>query len=147
LQLCKAVFEATEVSTPTCFVILPYVLPPPGATMSVEKQQSMLDKAEGWLGTVTSLAEKGTGRIENAAGYAKSFLGPSFKSKMQEVKKKTVEKTLYLYLVDELTHKPGSGGTRTWILSRGASPRGGPRGGGRQTSGGQRRMWSHPRKS
>ncbi|GMI42616.1 hypothetical protein TeGR_g9993 [Tetraparma gracilis] len=103
-KLCKVVFEATEVSTPTCFVILPYELP--GANASEAEKKSMLGKAENWVGIVTNLVEEGTGLIKSPVQYAKSFFGGVFKKKIAEVKAKTVEKTLYLYLVDEYTHKP-----------------------------------------
>jgi hypothetical protein len=94
------------VSTPTCFVILPYELPPPDAPVSEAEQRSMLDKAESWVGTVTNLVEEGTGLIESPASYAKSFFKSAFKSKMQKVKASLVEKHLFLYLVDEFTGKP-----------------------------------------
>jgi hypothetical protein len=94
------------VSTPTCFVILPYELPPPGADVSESDQESMLHKAENWVGTVTDLVEEGTGLIESPIQYAKSFFGGAFKKKIKEVKATMVEKTLYLYLVDEYTHTP-----------------------------------------
>jgi len=45
--ICTAVFEATEVNTPTCFVILPYELPDPEGELDKEEEKSMLDKAEG----------------------------------------------------------------------------------------------------
>ena len=93
-------------STPTCFVILPYELPAPGADVSEAEQKSMLGKAENWVGTVTTLVEEGTGLIESPVEYAKSFFGGAFKKKIAEVKATMVEKTLYLYLVDEYTHAP-----------------------------------------
>ena len=105
-QLCKVIFEATEVSTPTCFVILPYELPPPTEKMSEEEQQTMLDKAESWVGTVTGLVEEGQGAIEDPLSYAKSFGSSFFKNKIAEVKEGLVEKHLYLYLVDEYTQEP-----------------------------------------
>jgi serine/threonine protein kinase len=105
-KLCKAIFEATEVSTPTRMVILPYALPPPEGEVSEEEQQAMLDQAESWIGTVTGLVEEGQGMIENPASYAKSFFGSVFKNKVEEVKESLCEKHLYLYLVDEFTNKP-----------------------------------------
>jgi hypothetical protein len=94
------------VSTPTFFVILPYELPAPGASMSADDQTSMLDKAESWVGTVTDLVEEGQGLIEDPVSYAKSFFGSAFKSKIAKVKEGLVEKHLYLYLVDEYTGVP-----------------------------------------
>ena len=44
--ICKAVFEATEVSTPSCFVVLPYELLAPDEEVTEEEQQSRLDSAE-----------------------------------------------------------------------------------------------------
>ena len=105
-KLCKAVFEATEVSTPTRFIILPYELPPPTEEMSEEEQRRMLDKAENWVGTVTNLVEEGQGAIQDPASYAKNFLTGAFKNKMAEVKEKLVEEHLYLYLVDEYSNEP-----------------------------------------
>ncbi|GMI37051.1 hypothetical protein TeGR_g11827 [Tetraparma gracilis] len=105
-KLCKAVFEATEASTPTRFVILPYELPPPTEMMSEEEQQSMLVKAESWVGTVTNLVDEGQGAIQDPASYATNFLTGAFKSKMAEVKEKLVEEHLYLYLVDEYSNQP-----------------------------------------
>ena len=101
-KLCTAIFEAT----PTSFVILPYKLPKSGSAVSEEEQRSMLDKAEGWLRTVIGLVEEGTKIIDNPVKYAKSFFGGAFKKKITEVKEKMVEKTLFLYLVDEFTHQP-----------------------------------------
>ena len=93
-------------STPTCFMILPYKLPAPGAEMSADDQTSMLDRADSWVGTVTDLVEEGQGLIEDPVSYAKSFLGSAFKSKMAEVKQGLVEEHLFLYLVDEYNGKP-----------------------------------------
>jgi hypothetical protein len=104
--LCTAIFEANEVSTPSCFVILPYELPPPDKELSEEEEETMLDKAESWVETVSGLADEGGGLVENAAQYAKSFFGSAFKDKIAEVKGQLTEKTLYLYLVDEYTGKP-----------------------------------------
>jgi hypothetical protein len=104
--ICKAIFEATEVSTPTRFVILPYELPEPGAELSEEEQTSMLDQADEWMGTVTSMVEEGQGAVADPTSYARCFLGAAFKRKVAEVKSSLVNKTLYLYLVDELTGLP-----------------------------------------
>jgi hypothetical protein len=83
-----------------------YELPPPTEELSEEEQQSMLDKAESWVGTVTNLVEEGQGAIQDPASYATNFLTGAFKSKMAEVKQKLVEKHLFLYLVDECTQTP-----------------------------------------
>ena len=104
--ICKAIFEATEVSTPTRFVILPYELPEPGAELSEEEQKGMLDQADEWMGTVTSMVEEGQGAVADPTSYARCFLGAAFKRKVAEVKSSLVNKTLYLYLVDELTGLP-----------------------------------------
>ena len=106
MQLCKVIFEATEVSTPTRFVILPYELPEPGAELGEEEKASMLGQVDEWVGTVTSMVEEGQGAVADPASYARCFLGAAFKSKVAEVKSSLVDKHLYLYLVDELTGEP-----------------------------------------
>jgi len=105
-KLCTAIFEATEVATPTCFAILPYELPAPKVKLGKEEQESMFLEAEEWADTVAGLAEEGTGVIKSRAQYARSFFGSAFKDKIAKVKSKFVEKSMYLYLVDEFTGKP-----------------------------------------
>jgi serine/threonine protein kinase len=102
--LCKAIFEATEVSTPTCFVVLPYMLPNPKDEVSEESRDEMLGAANEWVSTVLDLADGGL--IEDPKSFALSYLSSAFKGKMKAMKSKYVEKILYLYLVDEYTQKP-----------------------------------------
>jgi len=106
-KLCTAIFEATEVSTPSCFVILPYKIPCPDEAPEKGKEKEMLDKAEEWISTVTDLTEAGTGLIESPSSFAAAFTNSSFfKGKIDSIKSKYVEKSLYLYLIDEYSGKP-----------------------------------------
>ena len=104
--ICTAVFEATEVTTPTCFVILPFELPDPSEDEDEDASESMLDAAEGWIETVTGFVETGESVVSDPVSYAKNFLSSTFTSKVETMKQKLVDKTLYLYLVDEYSGKP-----------------------------------------
>ena len=99
----KAIFEATEVKTPTCFIILPYELE---KEMKEEEQKSCLDKAEDWIEKVKVLVDDGVGAINSPASYFKRFCSSAFNNKVKELKDNLTEKELYLYLVDEFTGKP-----------------------------------------
>jgi len=44
--------------------------------------------------------------VSDPVSYAKSFLSSKFSGKVEEMKSKLVDKTLYLYLVDEYSGKP-----------------------------------------
>ena len=81
-------------------------MPPPEMKLSAQEEKSMLDKADNWISTVSGLVEEGTGAIENPVQYTKSFFGSRFAKKIEEVTSQAVEKSLYLYLVDEYTGKP-----------------------------------------
>lgn len=68
----------------------------------------MLGKAESWVETVTSLTEASQGGlIQSASAFATVFTNSSFfKNKFDGLKSKYIEKTFYLYLVDEFTGQP-----------------------------------------
>ena len=115
-MLLKGIFEATEVKTPTTFIILDEVLPP---ELGAEEQEQLLvslkedgsgieltgeakaakeqfDKAMTWLKRLQTFGE---GVIENNPN--KVF------GKLKEVLGALVTKDkMYLYLVDELTCEP-----------------------------------------
>ncbi|GMH54434.1 hypothetical protein TrRE_jg9806, partial [Triparma retinervis] len=109
--LCEAIFEATEVSTPTCFIILPYRIPPPPEggqddESLANRAKEMLDKAEGFMDNVTNLTEKTSSFISNPASFAMNFGSSMFKGKVAEMKSKFVDKEMFMYLVDEHTNEP-----------------------------------------
>jgi len=109
--LCKAIFDATEVSTPTCFIILPYKLPPPPKEGEDDdslaaRAKEMLDKAEDFMDNVTNLTETTSSFISDPASFAMNFGSSMFKGKMKEMKSKMVDKEMYMYLVDEFTNEP-----------------------------------------
>ena len=118
-MLLKGIFEATEVKTPTTFIILDEVLPP---ELSAEEQNQLLvslkddgsgfeltgdakaakdrfDKGMTWLKRLQTFGE---GVIENnpskVFGKIKEVLGDLM-----------TKETMYLYLVDELTGLPVRG--------------------------------------
>jgi hypothetical protein len=103
--ICKAVFEATEVSTPTCFVVLPYELPAPKSlTEEISPTlESQLKKANDWLTGVMGLVEKGKCIVKSPGAYAKCYVTDKFKDKVKKLKEACTSKKLYLYLVDEFT--------------------------------------------
>ena len=118
-MLLKGIFEATEVKTPTTFIILDNQLPP---ELSAEEQEQLfvllkedgsgleltgdakvakeqLDKAMTWLERLQTFGE---GVIENnpskVFGEVKKVLGDLM-----------TKETMYLYLIDELTGLPVRG--------------------------------------
>ena len=118
-MLLKGIFEATEVKTPTTFIILDEVLPP---ELGAEEQKQLMlslkddgrgieltgdakvakeqfDKAMTWLERLQTLGE---GVIENnptkVFGKIKEVLGELM-----------TNETMYFYLVDELTGLPVRG--------------------------------------
>ena len=129
--LRKAVFEATEIHTPTCFIILPHKLSDHGDLTEIaeqenaEMQEHLLGIAEealhtteeeecGGLGVdgeeepaVTDCASQ-TGRpksmitkAQRKAMLVKNKINQWLSSKIYDT-----DKTVYLYLVDELTGMP-----------------------------------------
>jgi hypothetical protein len=81
-----AIFEATEVQTPTCFVILP------------EKLSDTGDRVEDMGSRV--------GYVGDILDKAKDCIGSPFNFAASFVKSKFIESTMLLYLVDESTGKP-----------------------------------------
>ena len=117
--LLRGIFEATEVKTPTTFIILDEVLPP---ELGAEEQEQLLvslkedgsgielagdlkaakeqlDKAKTWLDRLQTFGE---GVIEN---NPKQIFG-TIKEVFGELMTK---ETMYFYLVDELTGLPVRG--------------------------------------
>eukprot|EP00964_Phaeocystis_antarctica_P099032 scaffold64945_cov55-Phaeocystis_antarctica.AAC.1 len=102
--LLKAVFEATEVKTPTAFIILEEKLLDV-VSLSVEEEE---EKAEGrfntgmkWVKSIKSFSER-----VSAAGPVQTFEAMEAEFKKLVSDKVLVDKTMYLYLIDELTLKP-----------------------------------------
>jgi hypothetical protein len=88
-----AIFDAIEVQTPTCFIILPEKVPP---------ILSDKDDAEG-------MASKGSAAfdyIDDVIGMATDCIGSPFDVAAAFVKSKFFEKPMFLYLVDEWTGEP-----------------------------------------
>ena len=94
--LLKGIFEATEVQTPTTFIILNKKLPPEAElTNDLEAVKDLFEQGMTWLERLQTVGE---GIIE---GDADKVLG-----KIKEVlDKHMTDKTMYFYLVDELTGK------------------------------------------
>ena len=119
--ILKGVFEATEVLTPTCFVILPYKLqkqpeenPTTGqienvlrvAGDSIEKARDFMDKLED-VEDAVNLA------MEDPEKAAKGFFSHCKKrltEKAEAVFDAKRQSKLYFYLVDEYTGEPCDGG-------------------------------------
>lgn len=96
-MLLKGIFEATEVQTPTTFIILNKKLPPEAELTinNLEAVKDLFDQGTTWLERLQTVGE---GMIE---GNADKVLG-----KIKEVlNKHMTEETMYFYLVDELTGK------------------------------------------
>jgi len=126
--LRKAVFESTEIRTPTCFVILPNKLgdhmPENAEHENAEMQEHLQGIAEEALcfteeaegGEDEEGGEEGEGLEESQKGSSKSAIGRA-QRKLMLVKKrmdkwlnsKIYDKPVYLYLVDELTGMPMDG--------------------------------------
>jgi len=96
--ILKGIFEGTEVSTPTCFIMVPEKIdflrndsPPSGCEALKEK----LERANVYTDKILSFVEKcmtDSSRLKELASNA--------------VKSTFVEESMFLYLVDEFTGKP-----------------------------------------
>jgi len=126
--LRKAVFESTEILTPTCFVILPHKLDDHisenAERENAEMQQHLQGIAEEALcftegdggGEDEEGGEEEGGLQESQKGSSKSAIGRAqrklilVKKKMDKwLDSKIYDKPVYLYLVDELTGMPMDG--------------------------------------
>ncbi len=94
--ICRSIYEATEVSTPACFVIL--------AEKLVDPNQQAKETADAMDGEAASQIQKS--RIEKMAGWMQSVVSLTDISLIDMLKSKYVEKELYLYLVDEFSGLP-----------------------------------------
>eukprot|EP00555_Chaetoceros_dichaeta_P001186 CAMPEP_0198277932 /NCGR_PEP_ID=MMETSP1447-20131203/66113_1 /TAXON_ID=420782 /ORGANISM="Chaetoceros dichaeta, Strain CCMP1751" /LENGTH=592 /DNA_ID=CAMNT_0043972991 /DNA_START=56 /DNA_END=1834 /DNA_ORIENTATION=+ len=90
--ICQAVFDATEVMTPTCFVIVPY-----DETILFSSSES---DSKVSVQRITECAEKLLNCV-NAYNKCASSLGELVSAVRNKFKD-----TMYLYLVDEYTGKP-----------------------------------------
>ena len=117
--LLKGIFEATEVKTPTTFIILDDVLP---LELSAEKQEQLLVllKQDGSGSELTGEAKVAKARFDKAMTWLERLqtIGEGFNennpSKVFGKIKKVLgdlmtKETMYLYLIDELTGLPVRG--------------------------------------
>ena len=116
--LLKGIFEATEVKTPTTFIILDEVLPP---ELSKKKQDQLLSLKDDGSGTeLTGDAkaakdrfDKGVTWLKRLKTFGEGVIENSPKKvfgKIKEVFGELMTKnTMYFYLVDELTGQPVRG--------------------------------------
>ena len=87
---CNTIFEDTEVSTPTCFIILPHKINPPSDSSSHKPNSNKLAEAEKFMNSVFEFIN----HFQSPLKFSKQFI----KEKMTE--------NMYLYLIDEYTSKP-----------------------------------------
>eukprot|EP00964_Phaeocystis_antarctica_P068075 scaffold41228_cov50-Phaeocystis_antarctica.AAC.4 len=122
--LLKAVFEATEVQTPTAFIILEEKLP--DDEKEEEKQMLKLKLKEDGTGfeasgelvelceTVKGRFDTGMKWVERITTFAKGVVAAdpikTFAAMTATFKELITAETMYLYLIDELTGKPVRGG-------------------------------------
>ena len=93
IVLCRKMFEATEVKTPTCFVILPDKIDPPvksGEKKKIVGASEHVEKVDEYMTNCFDLVKN----FQNPYEFAKKY----FESKMMT--------TMFLYLVDEYNGKP-----------------------------------------
>jgi hypothetical protein len=86
-----AIFDANEVQTPTCFVILPENL----HSSSLSKTGDMTKAMESKMEYIGDVLDKATDCIASPFNFGAAFLNCKF-----------IESTMFLYLVDESTGKP-----------------------------------------
>ena len=89
-----AIFDATEVKTPTCFIILPEELPVPGRD-SGDETGDVADKAKTAVTYIGDALEMVSSCINKPVDFAAKF-----------VKSKFYDLPMFLYLVDEWTGEP-----------------------------------------
>ena len=93
--LFRAIFEATEVTTPTCFIMLPYKLPSGNENiLSTEN----LEYAADYINKLSILNENLSNSIHESS-YSISLIKST-------IDKLTTSKYLYLYLIDEYFGTP-----------------------------------------
>eukprot|EP00964_Phaeocystis_antarctica_P024514 scaffold13733_cov63-Phaeocystis_antarctica.AAC.3 len=121
--LLKAVFEATEVQTPTAFIVLEKKLSDDDEEEELMLKLQLKEDGTGFeaSGELAELVETAKGRFDTgmkwverirtfgegvvAADPIKTFA--AMKATFEEL---VTDKTMYLYLIDELTGKPVKGG-------------------------------------
>jgi serine/threonine protein kinase len=89
---CNAIFEATEVSTPACFIILPEELP----------EEIDLDSKSGDDGHWGDRFEY----IQGVLDEASSCITAPLDFALDSIKEQFIENHMFLYLVDEYTGRP-----------------------------------------
>jgi hypothetical protein len=99
--IITSIFEATEVFTPTCFVIIAKELPEP-AERTEDLDVSTLAKMEDWMESVLELTENSAELVGGPLSATKSLFSAAFEGKVAEMfNRKYVKQQLYLYLVDK----------------------------------------------
>jgi hypothetical protein len=96
--LRAAIFEASEVTTPTCFVILNQRIGDAQSSASASDTSVAVKKASGWLGKLNALADS-LGSIATDGVGMSGMVNSAVVSLMHD-------ESLFLYLVDELTMEP-----------------------------------------
>jgi serine/threonine protein kinase len=86
--MCNAIFEATDVDTPACFIILP--------------EKIVVDSESGDDGHWGERFEY----VQEVLDKASSSITAPLDFALDYIKGKFIKKTMFLYLVDELTHEP-----------------------------------------
>jgi hypothetical protein len=129
LQLCKTelvllrgMFEATEVTTPTSFIITPNMIDPEGSPASStplielaedgsgielgeagEELKGKIEKRKGWFDKVCTLGSNVSDAVSGREGGLVVQAAQEF---TDFVKEKLEDKEMYLYLIDEYTGNP-----------------------------------------
>jgi serine/threonine protein kinase len=96
---CNAIFEATEVNTPACFIILPEEFP---EEIAVGSETGDEDHWVARFEYIRQVLDKATSCITDPRDFALD----SIKDQFLEKNKHFIEKNMFLYLVDEYTGKP-----------------------------------------
>ncbi|GMH88159.1 hypothetical protein TrST_g3948, partial [Triparma strigata] len=121
--ILQGVFEANEVTTPTCFIILPYKLEKKEdqatgksrlmrAEESIEKAKEFMSKVNSWSGTISEAMENPSETVGNLVKQKMDSLFSFDNMKKYAEDKIGENKSQYLwfYLVDEYTGEPVDGG-------------------------------------
>ena len=111
--LLKGMFEATEVTVPTCFVILNQKIEPDpshadadGDSSSTEDLACKMERSLEWMEKLSNLGSLVTGSVGTALGVVSGNKEAIAKAVSALIPDTTSEHKLYLYLVDEYDMQP-----------------------------------------
>ena len=126
--ILQGIFEATEVTTPTCFMILPYKLQSQVvenkktgqmetclrvASDGIEKAKMFMNQLDSLEESVQEATETFNAATSDPIAFGKKMIG-SMKDKMlskaEAIFDAKKSQTLYFYLIDEYTGEPVEGG-------------------------------------